>query len=323
MIQRSLLLLFLLFPQLSISQEDTSNNRLSNFREMFKFEDKDSLFSFPIYRIRYTQEKGFFKEMEEGNFVKYYKGDVYFFYDNEKAMLFGTDPIVHILSDLIKKKKEFIIAYVEDTFSLDRKNLFPIITNRQLGNVIEGDKTFSSLHEYIRYRYGSIEKYREILDVEKERNALEDHDFIEIVKNNYKIYEAKCPNDTTLIVNTFLKQIKYATKDLTPQQEMLLHNQIMYKIKVSDKIRSYLTSKYDFILLGKSITSELLEVLTKDQFVKYKKYTDIVSPIEKSKIRNIGLNRTDYVYIVYKSKKKENEYRDYIKKILYSCEDKR
>lgn len=89
MIQRSLLLLFLLFSQLSISQEDTSNNRLSNFREMFKFEDKDSLFSFPIYRIRYTQEKGFFKELEEGNFVKYYKGDVYFFMIMRKQCYLG------------------------------------------------------------------------------------------------------------------------------------------------------------------------------------------------------------------------------------------
>lgn len=318
-------------------------------------ENKELLFKeaevFPVYKIKFDRKKEASLEQNTNSFLVFYKKRMYVFFNGDKSRLFETSPLIKNISDYISNGVEFNIVYLNDAFSVYGYFLAPLIMNKQNNLVIDGKSNQSkpeSLDSYIKSKYGTYDKYIEKVKLDEFRKELFSKDVDSLISNNYHFYETYCPKDTTLILNTFINQIKIAVKDISKSQESQLRKRLNIKInpydyylkgKITDSIINELKEKnteyhknklkiqgeYDFMLYGENITNELLSVLTEKQFLLYKNYIDTVYPLIETNTTNpLNSKRFHFTHYLLVKKKiiRENsfgDYNSYVKNILSKC----
>lgn len=328
------------------------------------FTTKEELFNkaqiIPVYKINLNNINNKPKLIQNKNyFLVFYIGRLYVFIDKENSRLFENSPIIQTINKYNSEKKTFKVAYFTENFSLDRKFLNPLITDNECNYIIEKDIKYS-FSTYVENKYGSVNKLKELINTDSLRENLKRLDYINYLKNDYKSFEFNCPKDTTLVLKKLINQIKVSTKNFTEGQEIKLLYRIKEKLKPFESIKSQLkttfkenklsdsiikasinelnlkeekykndmsniTGLYEYKVYNTSITNELLEVLTNEQFIDYKKYNDIMNPIVET-LNPIYNNKYRYNYgkeILEKEgeiNKNDNKgFKNYINKILEDC----
>jgi hypothetical protein len=291
--------------------------------------NKESLFSnaqiIPVYKIVFDKSNKPKLIQNNNYYLVFYIGRLYEFTDGRKSSFFKDSPIIKNITQFNLEKKEFKIAYITEIFSLDGKYLNPLIIDPEISTIIEREKTYT-FSEFIDYKYGSMDKIKELEVLEKLRENLKVSDYYNFVKNDYTSFNYNCPKDTTLVFKTLINQIRVATKGFTTGQELKLLDRIKQKINPfqeaikhfksnlkhrisNDSIISIFKTKeqeykkqmaniigfYEYKIYDVSITNELLEILTNEQFNDYKKYIDIWKPFVESVLVSYN-NRHRYSY---------------------------
>lgn len=310
---------------------------------------KEVLFSeatvFPVYKITFdTSNKPKLIQNKNYFFVLYLEKLYQFIDESSMSEYFKDDIFFKSISKLNIDKSDFKIVYFSEGFGLLGKNLFPLITDSKLSTIKDKDKTYS-FNEYTDSKYGAIEKIKEIYELEVLREKLSISDYYNFMKSDYGLFNYYCPKDTTLVLNTLIKQIKLATKNLSAGQETRLLNQIKQKINPFESFKKVknLNSKdtdllqtkereynlgmlnvngfYEYKIYNVSITNELLQVLTTEQFVNYKNFIDLWKPQVETLLSSYS-NKYRYTYGIEIVKKEGIKYKHYMyfkDKILEDC----
>jgi hypothetical protein len=311
-------------------------------------DNKEILFSeakiYPVYKIVFDKSNKKTFVQNKNYYLVFYQDKLYQFIDDEKSEFFKDNPVLKTISRLNLEKKDFKITYIADSFSLGSKNLNPLIFDTKTNSIIYRDKTYT-LSEFIDYKYGSIDKIKELVTLDSLRDNLKMTDYYAFMKTNYELFNYYCPKDTTLVLKTLINQIKLATKDFTSEQESKLINRIKQKINPFEEFKkiksgsesdiSFLKTKdeeykkgvlnvtgfYEYKIYNVSITNELLEILTTQQFTDYKKFIDLWTPPVEIMMLSYN-NKYRYTYgkeIVKKEGIKYKHYMYFTDKILEDC----
>ena len=326
-------------------------------------ENKEVLFNkaqvLPVYKVEIKLNQKPKLIQNKNYFLILYLGRLYVFLDNRTTRLIETNPIIKNILELNKEKREYSIVYLKDTYSFDQRYLMPILTDKDVSSITDQGINYK-LSEYIDFKYGSMDKYLENYLLENSRDKLSLNDFNTAITFNYEAFQANCSKDTTLVLKTLISQIGFATKNLTKTQESKLFEKIKYKInpglliqeqlkskliaaKVKDsdiqaalaqsKIENNKSSKistkpeglYSFSVYNVSVTDELLNILTNEQFVNYKNYIDLWYPIIETQ-NTYNNNKYRYNYgkdILEKGgliKERDHAgYADYVSKKIQAC----
>lgn len=158
-------------------------------------------------------------------------------------------------------------------FLKDEKYWFNVIgffRNGKISFIDENFHMYSDIKGIIKYRYGSFEKYLELIKDSKSKEQLRSKiaDLKEakaIVKNDYVHWKNEFPQDTIGVFNLFITEMNSITK-LTAEQKALI------QIKIIDRIRKYqlkIYSGFGIPFYGEDVSYEVKSVLTKNQFNKY------------------------------------------------------
>ncbi len=293
--------------------------------------NKESLFKnsivLPVYKINYDLNNKPKLVQNKKYFLIFYIGRLYVFVDGYDSRLFENSPIINTIAKFNNEKKDFKIVYFTENFSFDRKYLNPLITNQKLDFIIDKNNKYETV-DYINSKYGSLNKLKELAYIDNLREKLKVKDFEEYTKTNYQVYD--CKKDTIFILKKLASQIKAAVIDFTPGQELILIekiqnklNPLIYKqklmqeqlkqfnvsdtlissVKLQDKleknnekqIKPNIEGINEFKVYDISITNELLEVLTSDQFIKYKNYIDLFNPVVET-LNQFNNNKYRYGY---------------------------
>jgi hypothetical protein len=311
----------------------------------------------PVYKITLDENNKVKLIQNKNYYLVLYIGRLYCFLNNNDSRFFENNPLIQNIIQFNKEKREYYVSYFTDTFSFENIYLNPLLTDKNF--IIDKGNKFI-LSDYIELKYGSIKKYREQAELQTLRENLTLADCNNYIKNNYKLFENNCPKDTSLVLNTLINQIKLSTKDFTKSQELNLIQRIKQKVnpyilkekqiktaliaaKVNDSIlvntllqskTEYLKNKkesleieglYEFTIYGISVTNELLEILTNDQFIDYKKYNDLMNPIIET-LNSYNNNKHRYQYAKEFLEKTEvlktndfKAYNNYVNKIILDC----
>lgn len=311
--------------------------------------NKEELFSkatvYPIYKVVFNKKNE--KELVQNKdyFLVSYENELYTFIDAPKMFSYlKDDPFFVNFYKLSSGNKDFRIIYFTEIYSLDSKYLKPLFTDTNISSVIDDDKKYK-FSDYIDNRYGSINKLKEQQEFDQLRENLTVSDYNNTVKNDYEYYNYVCPKDTALVLKTLINQIKFATKDFTTGQGLRLMDHVYHKINPYESLKKIkpknesdiyflktkeeeyikgmtnVTGLYEYKIYGVSITNELLEILTTEQFVDYKKYIDVRKPMIETRLNSYNnKNRHRYGYeIVEKEGGKPGNYFEYSNKILEEC----
>lgn len=326
----------------------SSATYVSIFPKTKPIASKEILFSeaiiFPVYKIVFNELNKPNLIQNKNYFIVLFNGKLYQFADEFKSESSKVEYITKTISKLNEQKKDFKIVYFTESFSTDFKYLKPLIFDSEIHTITEKDKTYK-LSEFINYKYGSIDKIKEIVALEKLRDNLNMTDYYSFMKTNYGLFNYYCPKDTTLVVNTLIKQVKLATKGFTTGQETSLLNRVKLKINPYESLKKDKTSSdsgiaflktkeeeykkgmlnvsgfYEYKIYDVSITNELMEILTNEQFNDYKKYIDLWKPSVETAL-SLYNNKYRYTYgieIVNKEGIKYKHYSCFTDKILEDC----
>lgn len=324
--------------------------------------DKEALFEnskvFPVYHVELDNNDKPILIQNKDSYLVFYIGRLYVFFNNDKYMLFENRPEIKNITELIENKKEFSIVYFTNyTYLGEIFNI--LITDKTFSFVLEKDKKYSSLQDYIDFKYGSFEKYKENDIIEKKRNNLTLKDLNEARYVRYFWYEKRCPKDTTLILKKLIDQIKAATSGFSKSQEVKLIGRIRDKLNPTEyfynkfskmydtdsKLKASLTKNkkeevtektmlfkgnYNFYIYEINIVQDLLEILTDKQFQDYKNYIDLFFPIVYDDDNLFITERYAYGIETFKKEMKikvknnyklKEEYNKYVEKnfIIYDC----
>lgn len=314
----------------------------------------------PVYKVIFDETNKVKFVQNKNYYLVLYIGRLYCFINNDGSRFFENSPIIQNIIQFDKEKREYYIVYFTDSFSFDNIYLNPLLTDKKVSYIIDREDNKFTLSDYIDLKYGSFKKYKEQVELQTLREKTTLIDCNNFIKNNYKTFENNCPKDTTLVLNTLINQIKLSTKDFTKSQELNLFQRIKQKInpysliekqlktaliaaKVNDSLmassllqskieyqknkKEYVNPKglYDFTVYGISVTNELLEVLTNDQFIDFKKYNDMMNPVIET-FNNYNNNKYRYEYAIYVLKKENvlkyydyKAYNNYVNKIVKEC----
>lgn len=309
--------------------------------------NKEELFSnaaiYPVYKVVINQKNENELIQNKDYFLVSYENKLYKFIDAPKMFTYlKDDPFLVNFYKYSSENKDFKIIYFTEIYSLDSKYLRPLITDTNMSFVIDDDKKYT-FSDYIDNRYGSINKLKELQELDQLRDKLTLLDYNNSIKNDYEYYNYVCPKDTALVLKTLTNQIKFATKDFTIGQELRLIDKVYHKIKPYEALKKMnqrndilllktkeeeyikgmtnVTGFYEYKIYGVSITNELLEILTTEQFIDYKKYIDVRKPMIETRL-NFYNNKYRYRYgyeIVEKEGGKPGNYFEYSNKILEEC----
>ncbi len=279
--------------------------------------NKETLFSkaqiLPVYKVVFDENNSPRLEQNKDYYLVFYIGRLYEFLNNTDSRFFENSTIIEDISKFNLENKKFSVVYFAENFTFDRIYLNPLLSDSNISFIIDRGKTFS-LSDYIDYKYGSIHKLKELMQLDILREKLTLEDFNNFIKNSYSAFEYNCPKDTTLVLKTLMNQIKFSTKDFTKGQEVKLTDRIKQKINPFEIIKNQLmiafksnksndsiirtnlnelkvkelefkdamsnvVGNYEYKIYNVSISNELLEILTNDQFIAYKKYIDLMEPV--------------------------------------------
>jgi hypothetical protein len=324
--------------------------------------NKEALFEnskvFPVYHVELDNNDNPILIQNIDSYLVFYIGRLYVFFNENKYRLFENRPEIKNITELIENKKEFSIVYFTNyTYLGEIFNI--LITDKTFSFVLEKDKKYSSLLDYIDDKYGSFEKYKENAVIEKKRDKLTLKDINEARYLKYFLYEKRCPKDTTLILKKFIDQIKVATSGFSKSQEVKLIDRIRDKLNPTEyfynkfskmydtdsKLKASLTKNkkeevnqkamlfkgnYNFYVYEINIIQDLLEILTDKQFQDYKNYIDLYFPIVYDDDNLLTTERYTYGIETFKKEMKikvknnytlKEEYNKYVEKnfIMNDC----
>ena len=269
----------------------------------------------PVFKIVFDKDNTTKLLQNKNYFLVSYIDRIYVFLDKVHYRLLENNPLIQNIAKYNLQKKKFNIVYFTENFSFDKKYLNPLLTDERLDFIIDRGAKFNMI-EYINNTYGSFAKYNEIKVLDEQREKLTSKDYNRYLENDYQAFEYNYPKDTTLVLKSLMNQIRTSTGDFTKNQESQLLRKITKKInsfqfkeklmkesliarKVNDSViksillksrienqQSLINQKscekpegnYEFKVYGVSINNELLEVLTNNQFISYKKYVDLYLP---------------------------------------------
>jgi len=163
--------------------------------------------------------------------------------------------------------------------------------------VIE-DFTFSyykNLTEAIKYYCGSIEKVKDIENVEKFKEDFSKNTTVEqaknILRNSYTDCYRLYPKDTLLVLSTYLNQLD-ATIHLFEGQKDFLKRLIQKNIKIKDR-ETIMYPEFEYFM-NNFISWDLLTTLTNDQYYDFKKnnfYFKKKVELSRDILRNYFINQ--------------------------------
>lgn len=286
-------------------------------------------------------------------FLIYYLKNIYIFTYNNSFQMFGNDLQAQQIGKLIEENKQFSIIYFTDAFYNNQYFLNPLISDNNLSFIIDKQERYSSALQYINFKYGSFGKYQEKLNIEETREKLTTNNALQVIKNNYENYQYSCPKDTVLVLRKMVEWVSIVSGGLTKEQGDRLNKRIKIKIDpisyMEDEIRKTtnkpfhisqnerkenheaikkvvkFSGAYDYLLYDVNITNELLEILTMDQFEKYKNYIDALFPIDDLGSKNMFRTFRNNYSIIFLRKEgllktdSSNEYQNLTNKILLEC----
>ncbi len=138
-------------------------------------ENKEELFKnaqvFPIFKVEFDKDNKAKLVQNKEYFLVFYVGRLYCFMNNIDSRFFENSPVIQNIIEFNKDKKEFFIVYFSDTFSLYGKYLNPLITDRNVSYIIDKEEK-KETSDYINFKYGSLEKYKERSSVDLKRDNL-------------------------------------------------------------------------------------------------------------------------------------------------------
>ncbi|WP_347053575.1 hypothetical protein [Flavobacterium olei] len=319
--------------------------------------NKEELFNkamiFPVYKADLDKEKKIKLLKNEDCYLVYYIGRIYVFTYNNSVRLFENDPLIQQIEKSVKEKKKISIVYFTDSFYSNNFVLKTLISDQNLSFILDREQRYTDVLQFINLRYGSFEKYQEILEIEKQRKKITGKDAINVIKHNYANYQYNCPKDTSLVIKKMAEWVNLASGGITKEQESNLIRRIKnkidpltylegvmskatdnkYRISANERIEYNeaekkvikFTGAYDYLIYGANITNELIDVLTVKQFENYKNYVDIYFPAENQDAKNIFKTfRSNYSIAVLRKDGflKTDSYGDYenfANKILSEC----
>ena len=228
-------------------------------------------------------------------------------------------------NELIKPQIKFLemikfsMQYSDNPFFVyffnDEKYWNDVIGFYSDGNISFIDENFhiySDIKEIIKSRYGSVEKYLEIVEDTRYKEQLKNkikniEEAKAIVKNDYVQWENEFPLDTLEVFNLFITEMDSIVK-LSVEQKALI------KQKVIDRIRKYQLRTYarcGIPFYNEDITYEVKSILTKNQFEKYLEQRAIKSWLVTEASKNI------YYYLKREIKTPEDLIEDYYKQEVF------
>ena len=210
-------------------------------RKTEHFANKEAFFNkaqvIPVYKINLDKNNEPKLTLNKNYFLVFYIGRLYVFIDNENSRLFENSPIIQTINKYNSEKKPFKVVYFTENFSLDRKFLNPLITDNECNYIIEKDINYS-FSTYVENKYGSINKLKELINIDSLRENLKTIDYINYIKSDYTSFEYNCPKDTALVLKKLISQIRISTKNFTDGQETKLLYRINEKLKPFETIRN-------------------------------------------------------------------------------------
>lgn len=286
-------------------------------------------------------------------YLVYYVGRLYVFTYNKSIRMFENDPQTQQLVKLIEANKKFSIVYFTDSFYSNQYFLNPLISDNNLSFIIDKDQTYSNALQFIDVKYGSFEKYQEKIKIEQAREKLTAEKALQVIKNNYENYQYSCPKDTALVLKKMVDWVNLASGGITKEQQNILNKKIKIKIDPISYMENEISrttnkrfhisqnerkeneeaqkniikfnGSYDYSLYGVNITNELLEILTIDQFERYRNYIDVLFPPDDFRSKNMFQTfRNNYSIIVLRKEgllktDSYSEYENFTNKILSEC----
>ncbi len=332
-----------------INQDSKVNSKI--IPKIESINNKEDLFKkaliLPVYRVEFDEKKEPKLVQNKNYYMVFYVDRLYTFLNGKNSRLFENRPEITSITKLLNDSKQFSIVYFTDSFSplgifLDFK-----ITDNAFSYLIDKEIQFNTVYDYVNQKYGTMEKYEENISIDKKRSEINLDKIKESNKNNYHKYEYYCPKDTSLVIKTFMNQIKLATLSFTEEQETKLGNMIRVKINpflfLQNKMGKFSNEKnakdliekskkeneealnkvikfkgdYDFSIYGVSVLNELLEVLSNKQFQDYKDFQDIYFPIVEL---NNPFSSTRYSYAMEVLEREGyKDYNNYVENILNQC----
>jgi hypothetical protein len=311
---------------------DSSGKGLKMIQKIEPIKNKETLFEnarvFPVYHVELDNNDKPILIQNKDSYLVFYVGRLYTFFDYDKSQLFENRPEIKNINELLKNNKEFLVVYFTN-YNYTGEIFNILFTDKLFSFILENDKKYSSLLDYIDYKHGSFDKYKEHDIIEKKRDKLTLKDINDAYKVNYSWYEKRCPKDTTLILKKFIDQIKVATTGFSKGQEIKLIQRIKDKLnpteyfynkyyKVFDadsKLKESLFKNkkeevspkailfkgdYNFYIYEINIIQDLLEILTDKQFQDYKNYIDLYYPIVYDDNNLLTTERYTYGIEVFK-----------------------
>lgn len=295
---------------------------------------KEALFKnakvFPVYKIEFNQNNKPKLIQNINYYLVFYNNELFLFLNEDKSSFIKGSPILNEINSIKSDSVNYKIVYITNTFSLDRKYLNPLFVDIRTNSIAEvnnnsGVKNTYQLEDYINYKYGSFEKMKELQELDNLREKLTLSDYYEFLKTDFTYYNYNCPKDTMLVLKTLVNQVRLATINFTSGQEKKLIEKIKNKINTyNTKEQEYknfwlnIRGFYEYKVYDASITNELLEILTTEQFNDYKKFIDIRKPVVETLISNYN-NKYRYLYIGNKNKEEEKIKLRTVNQVLEEC----
>ncbi len=319
----------------------------------------DNAILFPVFKVEFDKNlKPKFTEDKDYSYI-FYDNWLYSYSHKELSVGFGyPNKFSNILKENFNKKIK-LIYFTENFFFKPIVNVFII---DELNNFIETDKIkHKTILDYVKYKFGSYKKYENILEVLKIRHQLTIEQAKEATKDNVNLFSYNCPKNKDLILKIFINQLKHAVTDVTDEQIERFINIIsfknnpleaMYKNHISDvkldelieiskkevaiaKLKIQEANKTignlgpyscEFYVNQINITSDLIEILSNNQFQEYKNYFDSRYPIIETN-NKLYTERGDYCkYLVIENidktkSRNENsiEFKKNTNKMLEDC----
>lgn len=310
---------------------------------------------FPVYKIVFDTINEPKLIQNENYYLVFYNNELYEFMNDDKSSYFKESPIIDEIKRINSNIESFKIVYITNSFNVYGKILNPLfidIRNNSITaiNNFTGEKNTYQLENYINYKYGSFEKMKELQELDNLREKLTITDYYDFLKTDYPYFNYNCPKDTMLVLKTLVNQVRVATKNFTKGQESKLLERIINKITPFNWLTKKLISNYslneperkkylndlkikeqeykngmlnvrgfyEYKVYDVSITNDLLETLTSEQFNDYKKYIDIRKPVVETLISNYN-NKYRHLYIGNKNKEEEKMELKTVNQVLEEC----
>ena len=360
-IQKTILSLGQSSEQKQIMYEYINNDSrgISLVGKIEPIKNKETLFKnaqvLPVYKVFIDKTAKYKFVQNEKYFLVFYYGRLYYFINGKGSQLFENSPIIKTLTTFNSENKKFKIFYLTESFSFDGKMFNPLFTDDNFSFIIDKESKYNFL-EFIESKYGSIEKLKEMANIDTSREKLTSKEINNFIKSDYLSFQYNCPKDTTIILKSLINEIKSVAKDFSSGQELKLMNAIKSKINPFEQVKKMLKKQklndsiakinelelekmneelkksfskivgiYEFKIYGVSITNELLEVLTTKQLVDYINFNNLYRPtLDTQVLKYNKIYRYSYGKEVLSKEgiiKNDNakEFQNYSNKMLEDC----